>query len=270
MTHYNLGQVARYQQYFYALMLVVVGASPPNEKITIVDVGFNTGQFSRLAEQFMKREYPDRSFQIIGFEPNPALVKHAPAIDNLRLIECGVGCEEGTGVLNVPCFPGEATELDTGVSSGHRAPDGGIYGTSTMSSARTAQLANERPDIPFVSVPVKVHTLDNVLMAMGVQKVHWLKIDVETFERQVFLGAQSLMASGKILGGQFEGDTAVGSQYWSSVGGMGNDAATQQLLDVGGLLIIDSKGTPVKLPAPNNMHAGKFFFLNKTLLVKAQ
>lgn len=249
MTHYNLGQVARYQQYFYALMLVVVGASPPNEKITIVDVGFNTGQFSRLAEQFMKREYPDRSFQIIGFEPNPALVKHAPAIDNLRLIECGIGCEEGTGVLNVPCFPGE---------------------TSTMSSARTAQLANERPDIPFVSVPVKVHTLDNVLMAMGVQKVHWLKINVETFERQVFLGAQSLMASGKILGGQFEGDTAVGSQYWSSVGGMGNDAATQQLLDVGGLLIIDSKGTPVKLPAPNNMHAGEFFFLNKTLLVKAQ
>jgi len=210
--------------------------------------------------------FPETEYEIIAFEPNKALVDHAPQIKNLRLFNYALSNEQKEIDLHIPCFPGESTDIVKGIISEHRAPDGGIYGTSTLSERRKDFLISEIPVVNMVSINISAVRLDDFMMKLGIQKIHWVKLDVEQYEKVVFEGASNLLKNNSILAGQFEGETELRSNGYDGGDGLGNDATTQEILNRGNLIALDSLGMPVTLPSSSSFIPGEFFFINASLL----
>lgn len=141
---------------------------------TFVDVGANVGIYSLIASQIV-----GSNGRVISVEPNPstfARLSRTVAENNIANITlCNVGLADTSAKL----------ELYTGTSEGN-------------------DTASMLPGVSTKSVTVAVLPLDRLAEQCGVEKIDYMKIDVDGFEHKVFAGAGKLMASGKIRNVQCE------------------------------------------------------------------
>ena len=141
-----------------------------NEKnIVVLDIGANVGQHSlQLGNQILKR-LPSVNLTILAFEPNPKArqffsknLSLNPQLKNkIEIIPVGLGSTKENLELQAP-------KRDTACGS----------------------LVRNYQHEPHESEFVTVTTLDNYLMKkVSVEKVDFIKIDVENFEYEVLKGA---------------------------------------------------------------------------------
>ncbi len=142
----------------------------------IFDVGAHTGTYSRhLVERF-----PDA--QVHAFEPNPksrAMFDNERGLVNLHPI--GLGSK-----------PGTLTLFD-------RIDDSGSAHASLYPS-----VMSEIHHVGQVETDVTISTLDLVCGELGVERIDFLKIDVEGHELAVLTGSERMLAGGAIGLIQFE------------------------------------------------------------------
>ena len=131
------------------------------KKITMIDVGANVGQHSL----FMSN-YADR---ILSFEPNETVANlfqgniQRNQIQNIELYRCALGAEDGKGILG--------------------------SGLDNNSGSRSLVWSLD----PSQDLEVPLRSGDTVCENQGVEKVDILKIDVEGYEENVFIGMKKVL-----------------------------------------------------------------------------
>jgi FkbM family methyltransferase len=146
---------------------------------TAIDVGANIGAHSIM----MSRGVGPRG-RVIAFEPVPstaALMRENLALNraqNVELVEAAVSDREGSVEMNV--FDQRYSAWN---SRGAVANDG---------------------IAPVETVEVRAESLDAALGARGVDRVSFLKIDVEGFELEALKGAMGMLGSGAVESLSFE------------------------------------------------------------------
>jgi FkbM family methyltransferase len=139
----------------------------------VIDVGANVGWLSLVAASF--------GHKVLAFEPNPAnQMRLCQSIllndweDRIDLFPIGVSDVSGTMTLKWNDGPGAAM----------------------LTSTQDSDLNNKR------AVRVDVQTLDEIAASEGLfdaqTPIYFLKVDVESFEPQVFRGAARLLKSGLV------------------------------------------------------------------------
>lgn len=115
--------------------------------------------------------------QVHAFEPQPEL--HAYLADIVQTF----------GWKNVFIHP-HALGSETGRSTLH-VPDS--TGTTSASASLVPEVALNETNLPPSAHPVDVSTLDNFVQAQGLDRVDFIKIDVEGFEAEALSGAQQTL-----------------------------------------------------------------------------
>ncbi len=140
----------------------------------VVDVGAHIGRYTLPAARFASR--------VISLEPDP---------ENFALLEANVRLN---GFRNVTLLRIAASDR-AGSSSLQRAT-GPNRGTSSLRPPE-----DEPGDSTRIgeTVTVLCDTLDHILEPFGLDRIDWLKIDVEGHERQVLAGARKTLALARHL-----------------------------------------------------------------------
>lgn len=150
-----------------------------SDPLVLCDVGANKGQFLSL----VLRELEGRSVQVHAFEPGAetfaVLTQNVGHRPNLHLNRLALGDKPGTGTLH--------------------------YGEAGSGLASLTRRRLDHFGLPFDrSESVPVETLDNYCARSGVERIDWLKLDVEGHELEVLKGAERLLAEHRILRITFE------------------------------------------------------------------
>jgi FkbM family methyltransferase len=138
--------------------------------MTFVDVGANIGYFTTLASRIVGVDG-----KVVGIEPDPenfSLLRKNLAtnrMDNAVALNLALGPQSGVAVLN---------------RSAENFGDHRIYGT---------------PRTDEKSIQVRVEQFDFVVKAMELEKVDFIKIDVQGFEHAVQRGMRETVESGDKL-----------------------------------------------------------------------
>ena len=144
----------------------------PKEGDTVVDVGAHIGLYSLIAAKRV-----GTSGKVIAIEPDPENFKILKKnillnqLTNVEAVECAVYSTREKLKLFLP-------ELEQGRT---------IFNTVMQDRARTSNNFLE----------VEANTLDNILIENNVQRVNYLKIDVEGAELEVLKGAVNTLSSNK-------------------------------------------------------------------------
>jgi FkbM family methyltransferase len=142
-------------------MLALYGQFVPNGSL-VFDVGANKGTYVEMFQELGAR--------IVAMEPNPALHERLNILaqrGNLVLEKCAVGDRPGTATLNVCSDPGMSTLSDRWL--------------------KTAQTSEIHSGVTWnATVEVPVTTLNDLAQKHGIP--HFVKIDVEGFEKETLLG----------------------------------------------------------------------------------
>jgi FkbM family methyltransferase len=144
--------------------------------MTVVDVGANHGMFSLEAAHLIGREGV-----IHAFEPTPttlAILRQnlaANALASVKVFACGLGAAPGTAQLRV-----------------HREYSGlNTLAARDVTWNRRTLRADQIIDVPIT-------TLDLHCAGEGMDRIDFLKIDVEGFELSVLQGARRLLQTRRI------------------------------------------------------------------------
>lgn len=150
------------------------------ERAVIFDVGANEGEFTRaVLDAFGRRAV------VHAFEPQPTseaafLSNHKARVADgtIGLHRIGLSDAPGTAILHAPT-PGSS------IAS--------LY-------AGTLEATGRR----FEDQAIELRTLDDVCRELGIERIHYLKIDTEGHELAVLQGARGMISSGRIDRIQFE------------------------------------------------------------------
>ncbi|MDP4679560.1 MAG: FkbM family methyltransferase [Cyclobacteriaceae bacterium] len=160
-----------------------------NEKsITIFDVGANVGDYSNSVIEI----FNDSTFHLTSFEPLKStfeqLRKNVQNSENINLINKGLSNKEDKLIIH---FDKEASKLTS------------LYPRKL-----------DHVNIDFsLEEEIEVTTLDVYCSQNAIEKIHFLKIDVEGHEMEVFNGAEKLIENKNIDFIQFEfGGTNIDSR----------------------------------------------------------
>lgn len=151
-----------------------------HEPLTVFDVGANAGDFTG---NFALHAQAPCEFHL--FEPHPEtfarLSARFPGQPNVALVRAGVGAQKG----EMPLYDVQ-----------------GQHGTVWASFRREAvtELLRKPPE----SARVEVITLDEYCERRGIERIDYLKIDTEGFEREVLMGACRLIEAHRIRTIQLE------------------------------------------------------------------
>ena len=160
----------------HVIELVAGRQTPP---VTIFDVGANKGHYTReLLDVF------NGSADIWAFEPNPTsfqVLEESLVGTRVRARELAFGDREETATLYSPGGPAQLASL---------------YDTSTRMARFGMSVKSEQ------SVPVG--TIDAFCEAEAIDRIHFLKLDVEGHELAVLRGAEKMLEAGRIDAIQFE------------------------------------------------------------------
>jgi FkbM family methyltransferase len=146
---------------------------------TAVDVGANVG-----AHAMMMGRRVGPSGRVVAFEPTPTtawLMRENLAlnkVENVELIEAAVSDSRGTVEMNV------FDQRYSAWNSRGAAVNDGIA--------------------PVEVVQVRAESLDTAMSAAGIERIGFLKIDVEGFELEVLRGARELLVGGAVDSLSFE------------------------------------------------------------------
>lgn len=137
------------------------------------DVGANTGEFSKILAEFMPEA------EIHAFEPHPNTFKNLQEFlskyNNIRLNNFALSSSAGSAKL-----------------WDYNTEDG----TSHASLTRESLIRSETEKV--VEVEIRMSTVDQYLKENSIEKVDFLKIDVEGHELDVLKGAEKSLKQGKI------------------------------------------------------------------------
>jgi FkbM family methyltransferase len=144
----------------------------PNEGDTVIDVGAHIGLYTLIAAKRV-----GSSGKVIAIEPDPDNFKILKKnillnqLSNVEALECAVYSTKEKLKLFLP-------ELEQGRT---------IFNTVMQDRAGTSNNFLE----------VEANTLDNILNENNIQRVNWIKIDVEGAELEVLKGAVDTLSSNK-------------------------------------------------------------------------
>jgi FkbM family methyltransferase len=163
------------------VMRLIASRLPPNVRpLTIFDVGANVGVYTRELQDVF-----GDSATIWAFEPSPSSFRmlEAELVDatNVQIRNLGFSDREGEAILHSPV---EGSKLAS------------VHDTST----RLARLGTPTP----IEEPIVLTTLDRFCTAESLERIHFLKIDVEGHELNVLNGASALLDERRIDAIQFE------------------------------------------------------------------
>ena len=137
-----------------------------NKDDVVFDVGTNIGTIANW--------FSNRTKHVHGFEPHPDNLRMTQdqivlrQTKNITLSQLALGSEPGTLQLHVKSFHGHHSLGDTGAS-------------------------------PTVEkIDVQVDTVDRYCKTNAIDRIDFLKIDVEGFEEDVLKGATGMLAEGKV------------------------------------------------------------------------
>lgn len=139
---------------------------------TILDIGANTGLYSIIASR------ANKSSNIHAFEPYPVNFKRLKknlilnGAINTTPVEIAVGSENTTLSFSVP--------------SDYR-----ICQVSSLNSNFSKKFFSE--EFNFIYIPVDCQTLDSVIKERNIANIDLIKIDVESYEMEVFKGGISTL-----------------------------------------------------------------------------
>ena len=140
---------------------------------TAVDVGANIGSHSIMMS---RRVGPGG--RVVAFEPVPAtawLMRENLALNNIDNVEVSTAAVSDTpGTLEMNLYDQRYSAWN---SFGHADFDG---------------------IVPVGTATVAVETLDDAMRARSIERIQFLKIDVEGFEIDVLRGARGLLAAGAV------------------------------------------------------------------------
>jgi FkbM family methyltransferase len=144
----------------------------PNEGDTVIDVGAHIGLYTLIAAKRV-----GSSGKVIAIEPDPDNFKILKKnillnqLSNVEALECAVYSTKEKLKLFLP-------ELERGRT---------IFNT----------VMQDRAGISNNFLEVEANTLDNILNENNIQRVNWIKIDVEGAELEVLKGAVNTLSSNK-------------------------------------------------------------------------
>ena len=165
------------------LMQTVLRRTIIDPSPVLFDVGANVGEMASM----LRQTFP--SARVVAFEPNPvtfeALTKGVG--EAVECIAAGLGSTEGSGTLY--CY---RRDQQSGHASVYRDVFE-IYEGYGVEGAR---------DLTSFEFPIR--TLDAVCRELGIEKIDFLKIDVEGHEIEVLRGATGMLAKRGISLIQFE------------------------------------------------------------------
>lgn len=262
----DYGMVLYYADYFLELFLHSLMRKKKDTYI-VFDVGFNTGQFARLASECFKfykssgKIHYDAKLRIIAFEPNIFLANVAPTIEGLEIHTFALSNVVGKETLHIPLFKDEPNDLEKGALH-YRNEYGGVYATSTIGNERKEDLERTMPNLSWQKLEVETTTLDKFCLENNIDEIDWLKLDVESFEKSVLQGSARMLNAGKIVCGQFEGDTSFNSTC-NITTAIANNEISQQFIDECGMTLLDANYIPVTLPTTNKLIENEFFFITR-------
>lgn len=170
------------------------------------DIGANVGFYTYLASSLV-----GESGRVFSFEPNPTVFAklsntiQANNIQNVEAMNCGLGSVPGT--LN-------------------------LYLNQESGNATASMVKQSNPD----AIPVAVKTIADVVSEYNIERIAYLKIDVDGFEPEVFLGAKELLNNGVVSSVQSEF-----CDYWLRENGTSTQQLHASLLAAG---FIDVNGVP--------------------------
>jgi len=157
---------------------------PPDEPITVFDVGANVGKYSLMAVPRLLPTFP--AGQVHAFEPSVAtcrqLAQNVKGIDAIHIHRMALSDRPGASTLY------QIAE-GSGYASLYNRENGslGKYGLKTT-----------------IIEEVQLSTIDMFCLENGIGHIHLLKIDAEGHEFNILRGAQSMLESGAIDSIQFE------------------------------------------------------------------
>ncbi|HKR02218.1 MAG TPA: FkbM family methyltransferase [Pyrinomonadaceae bacterium] len=151
----------------------------------VFDVGANVGDYALLVRRFAP------AAQIYAFEPSgrtfEQLVKNvaeAGAGDSIKPVNVGFSDEE------------KAIELYSYTADGHEA---------SLLSSIDLRLPTQVVDVKVESAEqIRVQTIDGFCAAEGIERIDFLKLDIEGHEMAALRGASRMLAEGSISIIQFE------------------------------------------------------------------
>jgi FkbM family methyltransferase len=149
------------------------------EQPVLFDVGANVGKIARL----LRSTFPDAV--VWAFEPNPDAFKklqEATSASGVQVVPKGVGAVPGTDSLYLP----EGDEVWEGAN---------VHPEMMRDRYRMKKVR---------SVPFEIVSLDDFCADQGVDRIDFLKIDVEGLELEVLRGAARMLAEGRLGIIQFE------------------------------------------------------------------
>ena len=163
------------------------------EKKLIFDIGANCGQFSLLATANLRQVYPDISFTIHSFEPNPYVFERLSRnireniliAQNIKCFNKGIGKERGTLQIQMPFRnSGAGSLLRNYQNEPHETHLVDII--SLDEYIKEEKLANY--DVCFLKIDVEGHGYE-VLEGLGdkINKIKAIQIETESkvcFENQ--------------------------------------------------------------------------------------
>lgn len=147
----------------------------PIKPSTILDVGAHRGE---VAEQLAELYHPS----FIGLvEPLPQMLDLLQAkslAPNQKLFPCALGGSEGTAVLNVLAS---------------------LPSSSLLEPSKECELLFDRPMNKTRMVEVPMRTLDEIFSECGLLELDLLKIDVQGYELQVFMGGRETLKKTRLI-----------------------------------------------------------------------
>ena len=141
------------------------------EDDVVLDLGANIGMFTCVAAARVKRG------KVYAFEPTPGtallLKKNAAFYHNIEIEECAASDQDGEAVFNVNDQTGD--DMDSG------------------SNTLFAERLLDSPGVHIKQITVRTVTLDSFVKERGLDRVDFIKADIEGAERYMLAGAKEVL-----------------------------------------------------------------------------
>lgn len=170
----NFGVASGYADYSGELYIMQRVKEISDEKNILFDIGANIGDWSK----FLIKEYQNISYDLYMFEPShfafEQLNKNIPTTSFHHFFQIGFGEQQGEQTL---------------------------YADTPAQGSASILMKNTQ-----YSEKIHIDTIDSFCKKHAIEKINFLKMDVQGYEYNILQGAQSMLQKGKIDVIQFEFD----------------------------------------------------------------